>query len=76
MPDILIRGCNDHLLNVLKNNTDCDVLMLPPHGDLIDRSELKTNMIDDTFGSAARYVNIIQILNAPVVVPSNKEETE
>ena len=59
-----------------RRDEHCPLQELSEHGDLIDRSELKTNMIDDTFGSAARYVNIMQILNAPVIVPSNKEDTK
>ena len=90
MSDILIRGMelpkNEPLRIVLNPNgqlfvdhgvtfTEYEAVELPEHGDLIDRSELKTNMIDDTFGSAACYVNLVQILDAPVIVPADKEKT-
>lgn len=54
---------------------DCPIHELQPHGDLIDRDEIKTNMIDEVLGKTVSYVNMEQIKNAPVIVPSNKEDT-
>lgn len=49
---------------------------LPPHGDLIDRDWLKGmaySKVED-FGGA--FIDTIDLAIAPVIVPSNKEETE
>jgi len=59
-----------------RRRDDCPLAELPEHGDLIDRSVIKTNMVDEVLGNKVSYVNMEQIKNAPVIVPSNKEETE
>ena len=51
-------------------HSDCPLHELPEHGDLIDRVKLVES----------KYVNnvgiLVTIAEAPVIVPSNKEETE
>ena len=80
MPDILIRGMelpkNEPLRIVLNPNgqlfvdhgvtfTEYEAVELPEHGDLIDRDALPKERVEWE-----------DIVNAPVVIPSNKEETE
>ena len=82
MADILIHGISmprerDHLTITI--NADgtvqplvdmyCPIIAhaieLPPHGDLIDRNALPQGRVEWE-----------DVVNAPVIVPSNKEETE
>lgn len=55
--------------------SDCPINELPEHGDLIDRDALETDLVlwngecgDPAFSEEA-------IDNAPVVIPSNKEDS-
>ena len=46
-------------------HVDCPLVELPEHGDLIDRDALPEGRVEWE-----------DIVNAPVVIPANKEETE
>ena len=48
-----------------ERHPDCSLVELPEHGDLIDRDALPKERVDWE-----------DIVNAPVVIPSNREETE
>lgn len=52
---------------------ECPIQELPPHGDLIDMDDLQTEriVIRGTVGYIAHAIQ-----NAPVVIPSNKEDDE
>lgn len=80
MPDILIRGMelpeNEPLRIFLDANgqvfvdrgvyyDEFEAVELPEHGDLIDRDALPQDRVEWE-----------DVVNAPVIVPSNKEETE
>ena len=80
MADILIRGMelskNEPLRIVLNPNgqlfvdhgvtfTEYEAVELPEHGDLVDRDALPKERVEWE-----------DIVNAPVVIPANKEETE
>ena len=80
MADILIHGMempkNEPLRIVLNPNgqlfvdhgvtfTEYEAVELPEHGDLIDRDALPKERVEWE-----------DIVNAPVVIPANKEETE
>ena len=66
--------------------SDCPIQELPEHGDLIERDDLYKIMETYTdYGGATephdenqihRDSILFAIENAPVIVPSNKEETE
>lgn len=72
MADILIRGmemptdCGKCFVGDRTICADgCPLVELPPHGDLIDRDALPQDRVEWE-----------DIVNAPVVIPSNKEETK
>ena len=91
MSDILIRGMEmpckgTHLLEVWNygekviacghhkeyKGEPFDLVELPEHGDLISRDQAFQMMLDRGYQKEAAGV----ILEVPVIVPSNKEETE
>ena len=69
-----------------RRRDDCPLVELPPHGDLIDRDALKHKFCTHCDGyehDTGACVDGDQdcmdakiIMTAPVIVPSNKEETE
>ena len=52
----------------------CPLVELPPHGDLIDRSELSTISITDYKFEGHLVVEIEDIENAPTILEASKEE--
>ena len=81
---------NDRFLDdeeVCNIPNDCPIIELPEHGDLIDRVAFRAEMdkhypfdhgTQRRHGEAdkAKSTVINMLANAPVIVPSNKEETE
>ena len=66
--------CNKH------NNgrpSDCPLIELPPHGDLIDKGVLKISLLGEEYGTNFPTVfnQIIKVVNSvPVVVESEGED--
>ena len=54
---------------------DCPIIELPEHGDLIDRSKLSF-VCGGTAPAEMDYVRRYVVDGMPVIVPSNKEESE
>lgn len=92
MTDILIRGVNipQNCIDCLCYNTEfgycqateddiesgfyhkpvnCPLIELQPHGDLIDRDALCDGLVSN-------HPVVIYAKTAPVIVPSNKEDTK
>lgn len=57
-------------------HTNCPLVELPEHGDLIERNPLvklfNSRETDERWG----WLDGEDLLNAPVIVPGNKEESE
>lgn len=78
--------CTISSVNVLGHGNarldNCPLVELPPHGDLIDRAAL---MEEHAKAESAKYGNLFvagdnrfihRFLDAPVIVPSEKGETQ
>lgn len=61
----LIVGCDYDETNGAKRRTDCPLIELPNHGDLIDRDAL----VDDVFWDEYEFEFITE---APVVIPAER----
>lgn len=57
-----------------RRRDDCLLHELPEHGDLIDKSELLDN--SKVNGMYPHWIDTMDVKRAPVIVPSNKEETD
>ena len=58
-----------------KRPSDCPIIELPEHGDLIDRSKLPF-VCGGTTPMEMDYVRRYFVDRMPVIVPSNKEDEE
>lgn len=75
---ILIKDTNiEDLQRAMLMFSGHEILELPAHGDLIDRSKLKDEFIGDAFSGKGGYaVWSEDILSAPVVIPAERSEDE
>lgn len=77
---VLINGCIYDESNGSNRRPDCPLHELPEHGDLIDRDAFRAEneyYLNREFINP-KYEDTLEDLlkDAPVVIPSNKEETE
>ena len=54
----------------------CPLLELPPHGDLIDRSELPTTSITDYAFEGHTVVEYEDVKNATTILEASEEESK
>lgn len=87
MADILIRGFempkNDSIIVAIRSDGKIEDVMgcyigtaveLPPHGDLVDKNELRkwSYEVKTNRGKYQRVINVVSIPDLPVVVPANE----
>lgn len=57
-----------------KRLTDCPLIELPDHGDLIDRDALKNELFTDTTDCDLEMIEFEYVSAAPVVIPGERSE--
>ena len=57
-------------------HSNCPLVPIPPHGDLIDRNALTISTAVPLDGKSYQYVHIDNIKGASVIIPANRPKEE